>query len=517
MSSLQNNKQNIIKSITLYKNICQKEGINQNSSFLQGLKQNAPIIVIDNYSYKDLSPIAKVISENSQIESLLITSLNQNETKESKENQSNSKLNLIIKAVSTNLIQKSTFLVCLRLDSIDLSYNNCVQLGKAIKSNSSLEQFQMSNLKITSNPEKSMEIVINGLLNHEHITKLSITHCELNDRLSNTISRLISSQGYRQDKIHDEDEGKGKVNIKGLISIDFSFNKFSDGLCERLSFILENDNHIKNINLSNNDISSVGCKAMIKSLRVNNTIINLDLRENMGYNDNIHMRLVVKLSKNIRFFYETSKSTGKSQEYKEMIMNIVDESIFKHSLKADENKLEEENQVKPSQKEEESVFQRENEEKVVNEIISLAVQKFDGHSFIKPYLKTIVYLKESIEKLKEENKEYNEIIKKGRKTHSSLPSNTQTTNTKKEKFEKGGISLLSSNEEIVNPFTNNQNITHMTKFYEMNPDQISAKIQSVIGEITKKFDVGETVPYSINIQKLTSQFGGGRKESELSK
>jgi hypothetical protein len=61
-------------------------------------------------------------------------------------------------------------------------------------------------------------------------------------------------------------------------------------------------------------------------------------------------------------------------------MNIADESIFKHSLKTDENKLEEDNQVKSSQKEEEClcVFQRKNEDKVANKIISLAVQKFDG-------------------------------------------------------------------------------------------------------------------------------------------
>lgn len=89
------------------------------------------------------------------------------------------------------------------------------------------------------------------------------------------------------------------------------------------------------------------------------------------------------------------------------------------------------------------------------------------------------------------------------KSTSSVPSQGQkNTNTNlMPKQEKGAISVLSSNEEVFNPFINNQNenVTHMTRFYEMNPDQIRARIESVIGEISKISHV--------DINNITSKFG----------
>lgn len=64
-------------------------------------------------------------------------------------------------------------------------------------------------------------------------------------------------------------------------------------------------------------------------------------------------------------------------------------------------------------------------------------------------------------------------------------SNSKINQSNTKYIDKGGISVISSNEEVFNPFINNQNLTHMTKFYDLNVEQIKERIYDVVDQINK--------------------------------
>ena len=49
-------------------------------------------------------------------------------------------------------------------------------------------------------------------------------------------------------------------------------------------------------------------------MRKNNTLLTIDLRNNPGYDENIHSRLVMKMSKNIHFLYQQYQSGAYTDE-----------------------------------------------------------------------------------------------------------------------------------------------------------------------------------------------------------
>lgn len=183
--------------------------------------------------------------------------------------------------------------------------------------------------------------------------------------------------------------------------------------------------------------------------------------------------------------------------------------------------------------------------------------KFGNYNCAKLYLKPILYLQNSITQLSNENEELNvklqKLIKSDNSNNSITNNNITTTNTniniynskilntnnanvsanisnlnvnvlpnfklqanhksnniscnyKSTEKDKGGISVISSNEEIFNPFTNNQNITHMTKFYEMNPDQIKARIDNIISELSNLEELKDE-KYISQLNEITCKFG----------
>lgn len=86
-------------------------------------------------------------------------------------------------------------------------------------------------------------------------------------------------------------------------------------------------------------------------------------------------------------------------------------------------------------------------------------------------------------------------------------SYNKSNNSNVKYYDKGGISVISSNEEVHNPFINNQNVTHMTKFYELNADQIRERMFNVMNEITKIVDANDPEIMK-QVEALNTKYGG---------
>ena len=63
-------------------------------------------------------------------------------------------------------------------------------------------------------------------------------------------------------------------------------------------------------------------------MRKNNTLLTIDLRNNPGYDENIHSRLVMKMSKNIHFLYQQYQSGAYTEEEFENLKDYIEISFF---------------------------------------------------------------------------------------------------------------------------------------------------------------------------------------------
>ena len=59
-------------------------------------------------------------------------------------------------------------------------------------------------------------------------------------------------------------------------------------------------------------------------MRKNNTLLTIDLRNNPGYDENIHSRLVMKMSKNIHFLYQQYQRGAYTEEEFENLKNYIE-------------------------------------------------------------------------------------------------------------------------------------------------------------------------------------------------
>ena len=144
---------------------------------------------------------------------------------------------------------------------------------------------------------------------------------------------MIGRHTYRRDQviwlksIRNEKPLKEDLN-KGLLYINLSHNQLSKYSAECLTTALSLDQYIRSIILSNNKFEKDSCKKFIYMLRRNMTLLNVDLRNNPGYDDNIKFRLVIKMSKNIRHLYNQYQKGYYTKEEFDNFKNYIDTSFF---------------------------------------------------------------------------------------------------------------------------------------------------------------------------------------------
>ena len=155
----------------------------------------------------------------------------------------------------------------------------------------------------------------------------------MNDKFGNMISRIIIRQAQRRDQIlwcyNLRNEAPLNNDYKiGLISINLCGNKLNKESGECICNALTSDQYIRAIDLSSNELDAQICKKFNHMMRKNITLLTLDLRNNPGYDDYIHPRLVMKMSKNIRYLYQQFQRGEYTEEDFENLKEYIDSSFF---------------------------------------------------------------------------------------------------------------------------------------------------------------------------------------------
>jgi len=120
-------------------------------------------------------------------------------------------------------------------------------------------------------------------LTHPTVEYLDFSKCNLDDKAGNMLGRVITRQSQRRDQVVwmyglRNERPSNNDYAKGLVSINLSDNNLSDKFAEEIAKALGYDAYIRHLNLSKNQITENGCKKLIKALRKNNIVLNLDLR-----------------------------------------------------------------------------------------------------------------------------------------------------------------------------------------------------------------------------------------------
>jgi len=340
------NRKNVKKNIKLQayeycKKLYQKYYASPNNSLLNQLKEAYLVLYLNHLTISDASIINEILSKYyyfQQIELSLYDpqkseSMNKRfkNNKESKEKQERMKnlITKIVTGISKNL-SLSKLLINLSINNIDLNQKYCEHLSQGLINNKSLQGLKISNCQIQLN---SYELLLKGLLNHESLSYLDLSNNNFGDKYGNIISRIIMRQAQRRDQIiwsyglRNEKPSNNDFR-KGLISLNLSGNKLGKDSAELIVNALGTDQYIRAIYLNDNKIENSSCKKFIYMMRKNLCLLTLDLRNNPGYDEYIHSRLVMKMSKNIRYLYQQYKKGEFNEEEFENLKEFIDATFF---------------------------------------------------------------------------------------------------------------------------------------------------------------------------------------------
>lgn len=203
-------------------------------------------------------------------------------------------------------------------------------ISKGIIGNKSIHALCINNCKMTI---ETYEILVKGLLNHESIEYLDLKNNDLGDKYGNMVGRIIARQTYRRDQVIwlyglRNELPLTKDYTLGLIYLNLNGNNLSSYSADCITTSLASDQYVRSIILTNNNFDAVSCKKFIYMLRRNITLLNVNLRDNPGYDDNIETRLVMKISKNIRNLYIQFKNDKFTEEEFQSLKRFIDTSFF---------------------------------------------------------------------------------------------------------------------------------------------------------------------------------------------
>ena len=323
------------------KKLYQKYYSNPNIVLLNQLKESILTLYLNHLSIKDISIMNEILLKYFYFQQIEISPSDPQKSessnkryktnKEIKERQENLRnmINKIIIGISKHL-SLSKSIINLSLNNFELFPKYCEFLSKGIIDNKSLQGLKISNCQIQL---KSFELLLKGLLNHISITYLDLSNNNMGDRYGNMISRIIIRQAQRRDQIIwsyglRNEKPLNNDYKKGLISINLSGNKLGKDSAESIANALSTDQYLRAIYLNDNKIENSSCKKFIYMMRKNLCLLTIDLRNNPGYDEYIHSRLVMKMSKNIRYLYQQYKKGEYNEEEFENYKEFIDATFF---------------------------------------------------------------------------------------------------------------------------------------------------------------------------------------------
>ena len=221
-------------------------------------------------------------------------------------------------------------IISLSLNSITISKESARYLAQGLYDNKTIQGLNI-NFSIIS--LESYEILLKSLLKHEMLKYLDLSNNNFSDKYGEMVALIISTQSQRRDQILwasglRNESPQINESSKGLVSINLRGNKLSSYSAECLSKALSHDQYIRILDLSENNLDNSACKKFIHMMRKNNILLTVDLRENPGYDEVIYQRMIMKMSKNIRYLYQQFQNGVYTEEEFENLKEFIDISFF---------------------------------------------------------------------------------------------------------------------------------------------------------------------------------------------
>ena len=221
-------------------------------------------------------------------------------------------------------------IISLSLNSITISKESARYLAQGLYDNKTIQGLNI-NFSIIS--LESYEILLKSLLKHEMLKYLDLSNNNFSDKYGEMVALIISTQSQRRDQILwasglRNESPQINESSKGLVSINLRGNKLSNYSAECLSKTLSHDQYIRIVDLSENNLDNSACKKFIHMMRKNNILLTVDLRENPGYDEAIYQRMIMKMSKNIRYLYQQFQNGEYTEEEFENLKEFIDISFF---------------------------------------------------------------------------------------------------------------------------------------------------------------------------------------------
>ena len=335
------------------KKLYQKYYENPNPLLLSQLKTQSINIFLDNYKFNDITVMTRILNKYFYFKYLVLAPYDpQKKSPKSRRNNNRSPItegekvklekekrdkevenahmiNKIALGIGKHLTLSKN-LLALSLVNLEIDEKISQNLSKGIIENNSIHAISINNCKMSI---EVYEILLKGLLNHQKIEYLDLQNNNLNDKYGNMVGRIIARQTYRRDQeiwlygLRNEVPETNDYTL-GLISINLNGNNLSSYSADCITTSLASDQYVRSIVLSNNKFDQESCKKFIYMLRRNMTLLNIDLRDNPGYDDNIKKRLIMKMSKNIRNLYIQFKANVYTENEFQNYKRFIDTSFF---------------------------------------------------------------------------------------------------------------------------------------------------------------------------------------------
>ena len=338
-------KETNLSSYEYCKKLYQKFFTNPNSLLLIQIKQENLNLALSNLSLTDILiineifkkyfyfkqidiiPYASIKSDYSNVKKHKTKQENIRENKE-KQEKLKEKINKIFIGLSKHLSLTNN-LTSLTISNFELYSKNVLLISKGLSTNKSLQILKISHCLIQLN---SFEDLIKSLYIHPCLSYLDLSNNNLTDKYGLIISKLITKHAQRRDQIiwsYGLRNEKPPLNAKmGLISLNLSGNKLGNESADYITKVLGTDQYMRAVYLNNNKIGNESCKKFIYMMRKNLSLLTIDLRGNIGYDDYIHSRLVMKMAKNMRYLYQQYKKGEFSEEEFENFKDFIDATFF---------------------------------------------------------------------------------------------------------------------------------------------------------------------------------------------
>ena len=360
--------------------------------------------------------------------------------------------------IFTNNLSKFSDCKVIELRNLQITTNKSIRiLYNIFKKNKGFEQVSIISCYFnfnTTSTKWNFYTLIQGLYSHITLENLNlINNCIPDDYNSKIIVNFIKNQNYKfktknwKKTLHSDFNLMNipvRYNLGAISSIILSHNNLGINFTENIIPTLENDVYLRELDLSYNLFDYKCCKLFTKLLKINKTLLNLDLRYNPGYDRNINMKLIYRLGNNIKYLKEQYlEGEFDRPTYKEIIRNYINSELFTIDTNLTEQ-IEEINEQNPYSNQRSlkcnnssnNIFTFQNSSEKINNVN----RELENEN---------IYLRNEIERLRTEN---SYLISQNKLYKNLIPNEEMDIEKKDNEIKKEAADLINDISNIVNNY-----------------------------------------------------------------